>query len=183
MKKLLLLSIVAFSTSCVGVKVNSAHDPSADFDKHQTFQLMDAADSQYQGPKYAFNAERFRTIKEAIQTELELKGLVNDAASPDLLVGFHVIVEEKQTTLIKDSEMFNPYSQPINYWDGYEMYYNQENYQFLKGSLVIDIIDVKAGKAIWQGTAQRYMENIPQIDEEDVRKGIRKALKAYPPNN
>ncbi|MCP4457389.1 MAG: DUF4136 domain-containing protein [Cytophagales bacterium] len=154
MNKLLLLSIVVLSANCVGIKVNSVYDTSIDFETYETFSWMQGQ-TQYQGPKYGFSAERLETIQRTIKEELESKGFSNVESNPNLLVGFHIALEEKQTKLVNDSEMLNPYNEQIKYWDGHEDYYNQKVYNFLKGTLIIDIIDAKGGNVIWQGTAQR----------------------------
>jgi hypothetical protein len=182
MNKLIILAIISVSSSCIGVKVNTAYDPTVDFKGYETFCWLQGCDNQFQGPNYVYNAERLKTIQGSIQQELESKGFVNEQNQPDLLVGFHIIVEEQQTTSVNRERLLDFYEQKVNYWDGYELYDNNEVYKFLKGTLVIDIVDAQSGNAIWQGTSRRYMESVPELDQEDIKKAIKKALKNFPPD-
>lgn len=184
MKNLIFSTIVALTLSgCIGVKVSTAFDPKIDFGKYQSFCWLQGCNVKYQGPDYGYDPNMFIKVQQAIKTELESKGLVNDEDAPDLLVGFHVIMEEQQSLITNNPEMVDPYNQEIRYWDGYHDYFNQEVYRFLKGSLVIDLIDAKKGVVVWQSNARRYMELIPDLDDEDIKKGVAKALKKYPPEN
>lgn len=180
MKNLLLIITMAAFTSCAAVKVNSTFDPRVNFDDYKTFSLIEVGDIRYQGPDYGYSAERMGILQEVLIAKLESKGLTHVKISPNLLVGFHAFIEEQETLLSNNEEMLDPYTTQISYWDGYEDYYNQGVYRFLKGSLVIDIIDSKKGNVIWQSTARRYMNQIPNVGRDDINKGITKALKKYP---
>ncbi len=184
MKNLIFSTIVALTLfGCTGVKVTTAFDPKIDFSQYQSFCWLQGCDVKYQGPDYGYDPSMFINVQQAIKEELESKGLVNDENSPDLIIGFHVIMEEQQSVIANSPEMLDPYHQEIRYWDEYDDYYTQEVYRFLEGSLVIDFIDAKKGNVIWQSNARRYMELIPDLDKEDIRKGVAKALKKYPPEN
>jgi len=181
MKTLLIAFIsMILASSCAGVKVASVYNPNIDFEKYNTFCWIDGCELNYQGPDYGYSTDRMQLLQTIIKGELESKGLINDKNTPDLLVGFHVLLEEKKSVLLRNPEMTNPYERQISYWDEYDEYYNREIYRFLKGSLVIDIIDSKTGAVIWQSTAQRYMELDETIDRNRMIKGVRKALKEYP---
>lgn len=170
-------------TSCAAVKVNSTYDQMVSFDDYKTFSFIEMKAIRYQGPEYGYSAERLGVLQEVIKEKIKSKGLILVETSPDLLVGFHTLIEEQESVLSNNKEMLDPYARRIRYWEDYEDYYNQEVYRFLKGSLVIDIIDSKKGNVIWQATARRYMEQTPSIDRKDIEKAIAKVLKKYPAKN
>jgi len=179
--KILFIALVSiFASSCAGVKVTSIQNPNIDFEKYNTFCWIQGCESKYQGPNYGNSPEKMQLLQSIIKGELESKGLTNDKNAPDLLVGFHVILEEKESILVNNSEIMDPYERQINFWEEYKDYYNQEIYMFLKGSLIIDLIDSETGSVIWQTTAQRYMGLDEQIDVNRMIKGVRKAFKNYP---
>jgi hypothetical protein len=180
MKTLFIAFVSILATGCAGVKVASIQNPNIDLGKYDTFCWIQGCEVKYQGPDYGYNPERMQLLQEIIKAELESKGLTNDKNAPDLLVGFHVILEEKETILIKNREMIDPYGRQVSYWNGYDEYFKQEIYRFLKGSLIIDLIDAETGSVVWQTTAQRYMDLGERIDRNKMTKGIRKALKEYP---
>ncbi|WP_273565728.1 DUF4136 domain-containing protein [Maribacter halichondriae] len=180
MRTLFIALVYILASSCAGVKVVSVQDPKIDLNKYNTYCWIQGCELNYQGPDYGYNLERMQSIQNIIKEELESKGLVNDENTPELLVGFHVILEEKESVYTKHPDMMDPYVQPIRYWDEYESYYNQETYRFLKGSLIIDLIDSETGAVVWQSTAERYMELNEQMDKDRMIKGVKKALKEFP---
>lgn len=180
MRTFFIVLVYILVSSCAGIKVSSVQNPNIDLTTYDTFCWIQGCELNYQGPDYGYSLERMQLIQKIIRGELESKGLVNNENAPDLLVGFHVILEEKESVYTKHSEMIDPYIRPIQYWDEYESYYNQEIYRFLKGSLIIDLIDTETGAVIWQSTAERYMELDEQMDKDEMIKGIKKAFKAYP---
>ncbi len=182
-KYLLIVLLPLLLSSCIGVKTSSAYDPKAEFDTYKTFGWLDGNTKNYQGPNYGSSTERMEVLKSVIQEVLESKGMIGTSDQPDLLVGFHTILEEKEVLLNKNDQMMNPYSRPIAYWEDYESYYNQELRRFLKGTLVIDLIDAKSDAVVWQSTASRYMEQQQNVTSSEMKKAIEKALKKFPPEN
>jgi hypothetical protein len=53
------------------------------------------------------------------------------------------------------------------------------NYQ--KGSLIIGMADAKESRMVWQSHVSAYMETKPDLSEANINKGIKQALKNYPP--
>ena len=180
MRTLFIVLVYILVSSCAGVKVTSLKNPNIDLNKYTTFCWIQGCELNYQGPDYGYDLERMQLIQKIIKEELESKGLINDENTPELLVGFHVILEEKESVYTKHPEMMDPYVRPISYWDEYESFYDKEIYKFLKGSLVIDLIDSETGDVIWHSTAERYMELDEQMDKDMMIKGIKKAFKEYP---
>lgn len=180
MRTLFIALVCIIASSCTGVKVASVQDPKIDLNKFNTFCWIQGCEANYRGPDYGYSLERMQLIQNIIKGELESKGLINDENAPDLLVGFHVILEEKQMVYTKHNEMTNPYDRRISYWDGYGEFYNQEIYNFLKGTLVIDLIDSKTGAVFLQSTAERYMQLNELMDKDRMVKGVKKALKKFP---
>lgn len=178
--KLSLLLVILFS-ACNSIRIKSISKPDTDFSEYNTYCWIDGCEERYEGPDYAMSYEQMQSIKEAITRNLNKKDYQNDVNNPDLLIGFHVIVNEQQTSLSDNPEILTPYKNSINYWDGYESYYNQNKlYKFLKGSLIIDIIEAGTGNVIWQSTAVKYMELEQSLTADQLNKYIEKAMKSFP---
>lgn len=177
------LLLIVVHTGCTGIKIKTISKPGTDFTQYKSFCWIDGCESRYEGPDYAMTKKQMNLIKSVIHDELITKNLINDVNNPDILIGFHVIVNEQQTTLTSSSEMLEPYDNSISYWDGYESYYSQQKlYKYLKGSLVIDIIESDTGSVIWQSTAIKYMELQESLSQEQLTKYIKKALRGFPGN-
>ena len=180
MKKLFIILLSLLASSCAGVKVASIQNPTIQFDQYKTFCWIQGCEQNYEGPDYGYSLERMQRLMDIIKAELEAKGLVHDENNPDLMVGFHMVVEEKEAILANSSQMMDPYERQITYWEGYADFYREEIYRFLQRSLIIDLIDAGSGEVMWQSTAQRYMELDQEISEEKMIKGVQRALKDFP---
>jgi hypothetical protein len=43
------------------------------------------------------------------------------------------------------------------------------------------MVDRQRSEVVWQSHAEGYMESIPDLSSKNIRKGISKVLKDYPP--
>ncbi len=175
------LLLLVINTGCTGVKIRTISKPNVDFSQYKSFCWIDGCELWYEGPDYAMSPENMKAIRNSIHDELITKNFSNDLNNPDLLIGFHVIINEQQTTLSESDEMLAPYNNSISYWDEYESYYTQKKlYKFLKSSLVIDIIEAESGSVIWQSTAIKYMELQESLSQKQLKKYISSAMKKFP---
>jgi hypothetical protein len=50
-----------------------------------------------------------------------------------------------------------------------------------KGTIIIHMVDHKTSEVVWQSQALGYLESTPDLSEKNIRRGITKLLKNYPP--
>ncbi len=163
--------VLALLASCAQVKVRTSYDREVDFSKYRTWCWLKGCDLVYQGPGHLYDSATIESIGNNIAVEMYEKGFIQSDDSSDLIVDFHIIVEE-------DSAVFSMvHEEDIPFWDPY----TDDYYRFLRGTLVIDIRDRISGRMIWRSQAERLMSLRPDIKESDIRKGIRKALRDFPP--
>lgn len=127
----------------------------------------------------------FSHIHSLLSTELSKRyQAVEDA--PDFSVSYHVVMEEKIDPRTYD-DMYGfgywgrgyRYPSPFYYHpelDGGVRVYNQ-------GSLIIDIIDVKAQKPIWRGVSEKRLNKglSPQQQREILTSAVLEVLSQFPP--
>jgi len=176
-----IIYAVIFLFSSCAVKVNTIYDQTAPFKDYHTFCWFENCEFTIEGPVYLKkDSATVEAFKQAIVEELERKGYVYDQDNPDFLLHMHVVVEEQQGLLA------SPYYQGDGAdWQGafpFESWENQ-NYLYLKGSLIIDIADADQFKMIWRSDAVEYLDFTTDIAESRLRKGVRRALKNFPPND
>lgn len=166
---LLILSFVAAACS---VKVHSRQDQTTDFTKYKTFCWLNGCEFTYSGPTYLNDSLLREKIKDAIVAELSSKGLTHDENNPDLLVDFHISVENESSVVYhhhdEDSYQFKPFAEP-------------EVINYLKGTIVIDMVDKEHAKMVWRSEAIGYMDLHPDLTAKNIRKGIKQTLKDFPP--
>lgn len=177
---IILLAALIFS-GCANMKVRTVSAPDFNALSYRSFCWIDGCEERYEGPAYALDAQDMRAIREQIGQTLESKNYLNDENAPDLLVGFHVVINEQQRLLSDSPEMSEPYQYPTSYWEDYDNYYERRKlFKYLKGSLVIDVIDANSGNIVWQSTTQGYMDLNMKLSAADLQNVISKALHQFP---
>jgi len=166
-----ILSLAIIFSSC-NVKVNSVYDKTQDFSEYKTFCWLNGCEFAFTGPSYLNDSLIRESIKEAIVAELTSKGLTQDENNPDLLIDFHITVEN-ETSVIYHHTDDNAYE--------FKPFPNREVINYLKGTIVIDMVDKSKAAMVWRSEAIGYMDINPDLSEKNVRKGIGVTLKNFPP--
>lgn len=172
MKGLFLVVPIVFVLASCNVKVHSSYDPSQDFTKYKTFCWLNGCEFTYSGPTYLNDSLLREKIKNSIVAELADKGITQNNDNPDLLIDFHITVKNESTIVYHRDD-------DINY--DFKPFVDEEIINYLKGTIVIDMVDKSAGKMVWRSEAIGYMDVHPDLSEKNIRKGIAIALKKFPP--
>jgi hypothetical protein len=172
--------ILFFGLNGCATKVNTFYDPSAPYDEYQTFCWFDNCQFTIDGPVYVRrDSATVEAFKNAIVDELEQKGYRYDQNNPDFLLYMHIVVEEQETKISSayetgDSEDWQG-AFPIMDW-------MDQTYVYLKGSIIIDIADANESKMVWRSDVVEYLDVVYDIGDSRLKKGVKKALKKFPPN-
>ena len=171
MKKILFLIFSMALASCDPIKTE--YDPKADFTQYKTFCWLQGCEFTFTGPAYLDDSLVQETVKSAIIAEMKLKGLQYNDNTPDLLIDFHITIENEKVIYyhgIEDEPNYyrTPFLQP-------------ESITLTKGSLLIHMVDRQRSEVVWQSQAEGYMESPPDLSSKNIRNGIGKVLKDYPP--
>ncbi|HEY6802719.1 MAG TPA: DUF4136 domain-containing protein [Pyrinomonadaceae bacterium] len=152
-----------------------------DFSKYKTYKWVRVPDGQYP------NSILDEQIKQAIDSQLRLKGLSAVEDNPDLYVIYQAAVnQEKQ---------WNSYSTGGDMWGwggwggwggrgGMGMSTTTTTSSTINiGSLNCDIYDVETKKQIWRGEASKTLGSgkDPVKVEKNINKAMAKLFKKYPP--
>ena len=125
-------------------------------------------------------------IHKSIVAELNSRGFSVDTKNPDLLVKFHMMVENK-TDIVNTS----PYSYPPTAF-GYPMRYPYYYYpgamstpnsfrriQYKEGMLIIDFFVRSDGKLGWRGWSESNLDNLNKF-EQQLPDMVARILSNYP---
>ena len=169
-----------FFSSCA-VKVNTVYDQQVDFEEYQRFCWFENCEFTIDGPAYVKkDSAAVEAFKTAIVEELERKGYTYDPNNPDFLLHMHIVVKEQEGVLSSPYSSGDP-----DHWQGafpFEVWSNQ-TYTYLEGSLIIDVADAEESRMVWRSDAVEYLDINTDITDTRLRKGVRKALKDFPPDN
>jgi hypothetical protein len=146
MKKLIQQSILfaalAWLYSCSpGFKAYTDYD--RDFNIREFTFYMWAEDTEIEArnnPLY-YNELNDKRIKNAVNRQLKNKGYHQTEKNPDLMIHYHIVVEDK-TEFRSD-----PYGYYGPYWRRSYAY----SYQYKQGTLIIDLMDAGNKHLLWRG--------------------------------
>ena len=115
-------------------------------------------------------------IENIIKSRLQTQGYKYNEDKPNLLVSYMIYY---------DSLNFRGYDQPdIETWVKYENLekeeeYNPHKYDLRKGTLLIQLYDLKQERSIWQGYATGMYGNIYFNNERQLKIAVRSILDRY----
>jgi hypothetical protein len=173
MRNFILIVLIGWGLAGCSVSIKETFDKQTDFTQYKTYCWMAGCEFNFTGPSYLNDSITKENIRKAIEAELNSKGLVLNPDNPDLLVGFTVTVKDEQAIVYHRPEDSPIFIKPLEI--------DKEVINYLKGSLIIGMADAKASRMVWQSHVSAYMERKPDLSEPNIRKGIKQALRNYPP--
>ncbi|MFB9078223.1 DUF4136 domain-containing protein [Flavobacterium procerum] len=175
-----LLLLGLFYSCSPTVKVTTDYDHSANFSEYKTFAVYDLRAQE--GQVNQLNIDR---VTRAIRNEMLAKGFT-ESSNPDLKVNAVSILKNK--TSVSANTDFYGYGgmyRPYGYWGGGAMMGGANTtfntYDYVDGSLVIDIVSTKTQKLLWQGIGNAEIDSKPDNPEEFINTSIKKILADFPP--
>ncbi|MFC0777874.1 DUF4136 domain-containing protein [Flavobacterium sp. HJSW_4] len=175
-----ILFLGLFYSCSPTVKVTTDYDHSANFSEYKTFAVYDL--KAQQGQVNQLNVDR---VAKAIRNEMLAKGFT-ESSNPDLKVNAVSILKNKtQVTADTNFYGYGGMYRPYGYWGGGAMMGGGSTtfntYDYVDGSLVIDIVSTKTDKLIWQGIGNAEIDSRPDNPEQFINDAITKILAGFPP--
>ncbi|CAI2766144.1 DUF4136 domain-containing protein [Flavobacterium collinsii] len=163
------------------VKVTTDYDPSTNFNEYKTFTVYDL--KAQEGQVSQLNVDR---VTKAIRSEMTSKGFTETTTNPDLKVNAVSILKTK--TSVSANTDFYGYGgmyRPYRYWGGGPIMGGANTtvntYDYVDGSLIIDIVSTKTQKLVWQGIGNAQIDSKPNNPEEFISSSIKKIMAGFPP--
>ena len=202
MKKIIWISasilIVMLAGCSTYSKVYSDSDKSVDFTQYKTFAwLPDKADTA----NTPYNNEIIRNnVRNYFGQCMSDRGYNADLENPDLLM--QVVItnakKERVVTSYPSSYYYRPYYYGSHYYSPYRFgyYYNYypsyrygysgypgysttQKQEYVNGFITLNLIDRKANKLVWSGTAEGDIYDPSQISS-DLHPAVHRILDEYP---
>lgn len=126
-------------------------------------------------------------IKNAISKQLENRGWNETAQSPDVILDYCVMVEKKKNRI---SEPVYSYPYTHYYYNGWRhrrgyMYYPNDllgyrtyNIPFKEGTLIVNMVDAKTNKLIWQGSARSEVSS-KMVTSDEMQTDVMSIFKKF----
>lgn len=172
MKKIIGLILVIIVGACSSVRIKDVQkETSFSIAKYKTFSFYEVnTGGDAIGPNQVNN---LNLLREAINKQMEQKGLKLVADNPDLLVNIGIVVTQEVQT--RETSFTNPadrtyYAGQRNYsWQSQEV----EVGKYRDGSVTVHLVDRSANKLVWRGTAESVLpekeRNVPALIDEAMK--------------
>lgn len=179
MKKIIwLLFIGLFATSCFTTKISCDFDRSADFGSYKTYSYIITPEN------LPFDRTQSEILFSSITAELEASGL-SKSENPDVYIDVKVLVDKKRAGASSvNGEYSSMYGKNYLYMWSPNFTNTNVKYQInSKGTMFIDMIDVKKKQLVWQGlgTDNLAAEKNTQEREKKIADTVKKIFTQYPP--
>jgi hypothetical protein len=182
---LALTLIAAFAlSSCSSTKFNVDKDDAVDFTKYNTFQFYGWAE---ESNKILNQLDQDR-IEKAFGAELEKRGFTYQEETGELIITLYIVTEQKTKTSATTTGMGGGYGYggyhgygPSYGWGGMSTAHTTySEYDYVVGTLIIDIYDAKEKKLIWESVAKGTINEKTKGREERINSMARKMMIKYP---
>ena len=160
---LLFAFLIALIVSC-----SSVYDVGYDYDQQTNFEGLKTYDWLPVPKGIRGDTLVQERIKNAVNSELEAKGLRMTSDEPDFLIAMQAGTEDKVRNVPE-------------HW-GYK-HTKSRRVEYEEGTLVLDFVDPASKELIWRGTAKADVDSkmAPEKIDKLVNEAVEKTLKNFPP--
>ena len=176
----LILVLLTFMVGCASGSPSSNETPvsvTSDFDSEANFQSFETYDWLPTTPAES-NPNLDKWIKSAVASQLGNKGLQRKSTDPDLLLTYHVGVEDK----IAVSDRGYRYI-PRQRQRSASRQHDVSTAVYREGTLILDFIKPDTKGLVFRASAQAVLDERMTSEEDQrlVTEAVRKMLESYPP--
>ncbi len=179
---------------CATTQVDRDYDRDVSFEALETYMLIEQAGTSTGHPALSSPLVD-RRIRSAIERELDAMGFRRvTAGDADFKVVAHVVAEERLDVSTLDGYGYNNYGYR-NYGYrrfGHPRYFGYGGpgittrdyvHAYVRGTLILDIIDATKNELIWRGWANKALAHEPRPEKVDeyVFEAVGKILEGFPP--
>lgn len=187
MKILNLITITGFAllllNSCSTLKVTSDYDSTVDFTQYKTFEYYGWAE---ESDKILNDLDK-RRIEQAFGNEFAKRGMKLVESGGDLVVTLFIVVEQKTETSAQTTHMGGGgyYGRYYGYgpgwgWGPSYSTTTVSEYDYNEGTLVCDVFDKSEQRLIWEGIANKTINENPAKREKTIPISVEAIMKKYP---
>ena len=145
-----LVAALVLAACATGPRVAIDSDTAADFSKYRTFAFFDPIALESRGYTTLLSAQ----MRQEIRREMEARGFVFDESSPDLLVNFNALIEERREVVaVPDLTWGWFYGYRGAYFGGPFMHDRLHTTRVTEGTVSIDLVDADEKRLVWEGVA------------------------------
>jgi len=171
--------MIVFVGGCgSSISTNYDYDVNAKFEDFRTYDWVAAPETTPGNANQAIQQNDLldKRIRGAVDAQLAEKGLTRDTNSPDLLVVYHVGLQDK----VQVTDWGYRYSDYYWGYGGREI----DVYNYTEGTLIIDLVDASTQQLVWRGAGQKAVDanRNPDKATQEINNVVGKIMSKYPPS-
>ena len=179
MKSLFSAFIFVLATTIVSAqKVTTDMDDTYDFSKIKTWEWIG-----FQEGSTELNDLDRKRMGDAFLSEFNERKMVYQQEDADVAISIFIVVSKETSTTA-----YTNYYGGSGYrhgrggrgWGGGHASTTYTESDYLQGTLVLDVFDVKSQELIWQGVASGVVKEKPEKREKSIPKTVGKLMKKFP---
>ncbi len=178
-----IFAVLAIS-SCSSIKVISDMDQTVDFTKFKTFEYYGWAEESDKILN-RFDKER---IESAFGDEFRKRGMTYVESEGDVIVTLFIVTEQKTKTTATTTGMGGMYGGYGGYyghgpgygWGGGMSTTTYSDYDYVVGTLVVDMYDAKEKHLIWEASGSGSIKENPKGREDRIKNTVMLIMRKYP---
>jgi hypothetical protein len=176
---LLIFAVFVGMSGCEpALKVTSDYDKAANFPAYKTFKMVNS-DEAHQSIS-VLNKER---VFNAVRAQMLKRNFV-ESETPDVIVHTASIFKDKQSVSSYSSSYgYGGYYRPYGWGGsmGVSSYTTYDVQDYKDGSLIIDIIDAKTEKLVWEGVGNKEIDKPAKDPEKAINEAVASIMSSFPP--
>ena len=166
--------ILATFTSCSSLKVFSDYDKEVDFTQYKTIEYLGWSE----GSEKLLNDLEKKRIETAFSNEFAKRNMEFVENDADLVVSLFLVLDQKTTRTAYTSHYGG------GFYRGYYGYGHAttsiRDYDYVVGTLIIDVFDAKTKQLVWQGIGKGTVDENPQTVEKNIPKTVARIMERFP---
>jgi hypothetical protein len=176
---LITVSVFLFS-ACNTLKITTHKDEAVDFSKFKTISFYGWTERSGE----VINELDKKNIEKAFAKEFRKRGLEFVKQGGDLTVSLYIHIEEGTNTVAYMNH-YNMYGYSYSYdpmwtWGVGTLNPTTRDYDYYKGTLVVDVFDNTERKLIWQSVGSKKLKETGDAREKNTPKAIASMMKSFP---
>ncbi len=137
---------------------------------------MSGCEFNIDGPAYlSGDTSIVRAFMNEIKSHLVEKGFKYEDETPDFLINLHVVAFEKK---VGGYTPYHIYGRE----NDFTPFLAEDSYQYLEGSLIIDIANYNTSRVVWRSDVIGYTDSGKGFTAKTIEHVISKALRQFPPD-
>ena len=159
-----------YIVGCSGIFVNYDYDEQTNFTAMKSFDWLPIPENIEVGE---LTMNRF---KDAITTQLEIKGMDLTSESPD----FSIVLHFGRKNKIRVRDVDYGYGYRYRGWGSRSIHVDH----YEEGTVIVDFIDAQSRELFWRGVAKGWLfhDSTPEEQRKKARKVAEEVLKNFPPH-